>query len=226
MRSGANKRARKREAPRVRRTQARGVATRTRLLAVARSLFSRDGYAAVSRADIARRAGYGMSTVYHHFATKRDILLQLIDEWGVAMPVQRRAAFDIRTALGGDIRGAAREFLRKSVEQLEKGPSFHRVILTEAERDPEVRRRYNAAQHAITTWLVDMTRLGQQTGIISAGRNPEAAALLLHHVIESTLAELVGRRLAGGLRDDVLEELSDMICAYLTGPHGRRPPRS
>jgi hypothetical protein len=28
------------------------------------------------------------------------------------------------------------------------------------------------------------------------------------------------------LRDDVLEELSEMICAYLTGPHGRRPSRS
>jgi len=217
MRSGANKqRARKREAPRVRRTQARGVATRARLLAVARDLFSRDGYAAVSRADIARRAGYGMSTVYHHFADKRDILLALIDEWGLAMPVQRRAAFDIRTALGGDLRRAARGFLRKSAEQIEGGPSFYRVILTEAQRDPEVRRRYDTAQHAITTWLAEMMRLGQQTGIISAKRSPEAAAMLLQHLIESSLTELVGRKRAGGLRERVLEEMADMICAYLT----------
>ena len=216
MRSGANKRARKRELPRVRRSQARGVVTRARLLAVARELFSRDGYAAVSRADIARRAGYGMSTVYHHFADTRGMLLQLIDEWGMAMPVQRRAAFDIRTALGGDLRRAARDFLRKSVEQLEKGPSFYRVILTEAERDPEVRRRYDTAQHAITTWLAEMTRLGQQNGIISAKRNPEAAAALLQHLIESSLTELVGRKLAGDLREQMLEELADMICAYLT----------
>ena len=172
----------------------------------------------MSRGDIARRAGYGMSTVYHHFADKRDILFALIDEWGAAMPVQRRAALDIRTALGGDIARAAREFLRKTADQLESGPSFYRVILTEAERDPEVRRRYEVAQHATTTWLAEMTRLGQQTGIVSAQRKPEATAILLQQVIESSLAELAGRKLAGPLRQSVLDELADMIVAYLTDP--------
>ena len=204
-----------------RRQQARGIATRTRLLEVARGLFARHGYAGVSRADIARRAGYGMSTVYHHFADKREILLALIDEWGLAMPVQRRAALDIRTALGGDVRRAAREFLRKSAKQLEGGPSFYRVILTESERDPEVRRRYAAAQQALIGWIAEMTRLGQQTGIISADRRPEATALLLQHVIESSLAELAGRKAPRRLRDEVLDEMADMIAAYLTADRSR-----
>ncbi|MGH7820834.1 MAG: TetR/AcrR family transcriptional regulator, partial [Candidatus Binatia bacterium] len=180
-----------------------------------RELFAQSGYAAVSRAEIARRAGYGMSTIYHHFADKRDILLQLIDEWGMAMPVQRRAAFDIRTALGGDPRRAAREFLQKSLDQIEKGPSFYRVILTEAERDPEVRRRYETAQHAITTWLADMMRLGQQAGVVRPERAPDAAARLMHHVMESALTDLVTRKLARPAREHALEELTDMICSYL-----------
>jgi AcrR family transcriptional regulator len=197
--------------------------TRARLLAVARELFSRNGYAAVSRADIARRAGYGMSTIYHHFQDKREILLQLIDEWGLAMPVQRRAAFDIRTALGGDPRRAAREFLEKSLDQIEKGPSFYRVILSEAERDPEVRRRYENAQHAITTWLADMMRLGQQAGMVRGERSPEAAARLLHQVMETALTDLVMRKLPRGARDEALEELTDMIYAYLIADRRVRP---
>jgi AcrR family transcriptional regulator len=158
-----------------------------------------------------------MSTVYHHFRDKRDMLLQLIDEWGKTMPVQRRAAFDVRTALEGRPRRAAREFLRKSYEQLRKGPSFYRVIVSEAERDPEVRRRYEAAHQAITMWLVEMTRLGQEAGIVRQDLKPEAAAFLLHHLIESTLTELVSQRLAGDIRDDVLEEVAEMICWYLMG---------
>jgi AcrR family transcriptional regulator len=205
----------KRRRARTRRPQARGFVTRARLLKVARELFSRDGYAAVSRADVAREAGCGMSTAYYHFPSRRSMLLELIDEWGKAMPVQRRAAFDIRTALGGDPRRAARDFLRKSYEALQKGSSFYRVILAEAERDPEVRRRYEAARQAITTWMAEMTHIGQFAGRVRTERKPEATAFLLHHVIESALTELVAHRLGGEFREEVLDELVEMICSYL-----------
>ena len=191
--------------------------TRKRLLEAARELFAREGYSAVSRAAVAKRAGYGMSTIYHHFPDKREMLLQLIDEWGKTMPVQRRAAFDVRTALDGQPRRAARDFLRRSLELLRKGPSFYRVIVSEAERDPEVRRRYDGAHQAITTWMAEMTRLGQETGIVRKEIDPEPAAFLLHNVIESTLTELASQRVGGELREDVLEELAELICWYLMG---------
>ena len=191
--------------------------TRERLLDVARQMFSEDGYAAVSRADIARRAGVGMSTIYHHFPEKKDLLLALIDEWASALPVERRSALDVQTALGGEIRRAARDFLRHSFEQLRHGPSFYRVILTEAERDPEVRRRYELAQRAITNWLAQMVSMGQHGEILLRARRPEPTAFLLHNVIESTLTTLVGRSIDPSFRDEVLDELAEMICWYLTG---------
>jgi len=181
----------------------------------------------VSRADVANRAGYGMGTIYHHFPDKRDMLLQLIDDWGSTMPVQRRAAFDVLTALSGEPRRAAREFLRKSYEQLRKGPSFYRVIVTEAERDPEVRRRLESTHEAITSWIAELTRLAQQAGMARPECKPEAAAFLLHHLIESTLGELVSRRLDRRLRENVIDELAEMICWYLLGAsqdRGSRPP--
>jgi AcrR family transcriptional regulator len=192
------------------------VATRARLLEAARVLFSRRGYEAVSLADVAKRCKVSLSTAYYHFPEKRDLLLELVDQWGKAMPVQRRAAFDIKTALEGDPRRAARQFLERSLEQLERGPSFYRVLVSEAERDPEVRRRYETASQGITVWLTEMMRIGQQTGIVPARRRPEAAAFLLHHLIESALTELAAQRPGAERREDVLEELTDLIAGYLT----------
>jgi AcrR family transcriptional regulator len=197
--------------------QARGIATRARMLEAARELFSRHGYAAVSRADVARRAGCGMGTAYYHFPDKRVLLLELIDEWGRAMPVQRRAAFDVKLALQGQIRRAAREFLRKSHEHLRKRPSFYRVMVSEAARDPEVRRRHDAAHRGITSWMVELMRLAQQSGVVRTQRKVDAAAYLVHHVIESTLAELGGETTSGISPDDVLDELAEMLCWYLMG---------
>jgi len=179
-------------------------------------LFSRDGYAAVSLADVARRAKCSLSTAYYHFPDKRALLLRLIDDWGKAMPVQRRAAFDIRTALDGHPRRAAKDFLKKSLAQLERGPSFYRAILAEADRDADVRHRYEGASRAITVWLTEMMRTGQQAGIVRPERKTEAAAFLLHHTMESVLTELAAQNVAADQRDAIIDELTEMIVGYLT----------
>ena len=65
------------------------------MLKVARELFAAQGYAATSRADIANRAGVGMSTVYHHFPDQREMLVELIEEWGDDLPLRNQSALDI-----------------------------------------------------------------------------------------------------------------------------------
>jgi len=215
---------RHRQGARRRRPQARGVVTRTRLLEVARELFVREGYASVSRADIARHAGCGVNTVYYHFPDTRSMLLELIDEWGTATPVQRRTALDVRTALAGQPRRAVHEFVRRSYDDLRKAASLYRVILAEARRDPEVRRRYESARNAMTGWITDMLRMGQLSGLLRSELKTEAAGLLLHHVLESMLLELVTQPLAEDLRTDVLDQLAEMICAFLLAEPRRPQP--
>ena len=60
----------------VRRPQARGRATRARLLEAAEKLFTRQGYEGSSIGDVALGAGEGVGTVYHHFPDKRALLLE------------------------------------------------------------------------------------------------------------------------------------------------------
>src|SRR5258706_6883868 len=93
------------------RPQARGVATRRRVLIAAESLFARRGYEATAMADVAERAGIGVGTLYHHFPDKRALLLALIDDWGDRELEHRRGRHDVEgflaenppAAFGGDL---------------------------------------------------------------------------------------------------------------------------
>jgi AcrR family transcriptional regulator len=50
---------------------------RARLLAAARGLFARKGFAATTTAEIAARAGVGAGTLFLYFASKEDLLVEL-----------------------------------------------------------------------------------------------------------------------------------------------------
>jgi AcrR family transcriptional regulator len=53
--------------------------TRERMLAAATGLFTTHGWAATGMRDVAREAGTATETVYAHFASKADLLRQVID---------------------------------------------------------------------------------------------------------------------------------------------------
>jgi AcrR family transcriptional regulator len=58
---------------------ARVADTEERILAAARSLFLRDGYAATTLAAVADAAGVGHRTVYVRFGTKAALLKRVVD---------------------------------------------------------------------------------------------------------------------------------------------------
>ena len=71
----------------------RGAATRSGLLSAAREVFTRQGYAQASVADIVARAGASVGSLYHHFSGKADLYLTLYGE------LDRRNAESTRQAV-------------------------------------------------------------------------------------------------------------------------------
>ena len=55
-----------------------GKSTAARVREAALALFARHGYAAVSMREIASEVGVGAGAIYNHFATKQDLLLELM----------------------------------------------------------------------------------------------------------------------------------------------------
>jgi AcrR family transcriptional regulator len=62
-------------------TQSRGEETRTRILDAALEVFARYGYDGAGVAEICRRAGVTKGGFYHHFPSKQDVFLEMLERW-------------------------------------------------------------------------------------------------------------------------------------------------
>ncbi|HTO06474.1 MAG TPA: helix-turn-helix domain-containing protein [Myxococcota bacterium] len=197
------------------RTQARGVATRRRVLQAAESLFARRGYEATSMADVAERASVGVGTLYHHFPDKRALLLALIDDWGDRELAHGRNRHDADRLIGAGARAAFGDDLRASYERLCREGGFYLVLLELAERDSDARQRLNRINQVADERLRDLLALGQKRGVIRAEIDPLAASVLVRRSIEAAATEVFVHRMTDPAPERMLEGLTDMICRYI-----------
>jgi AcrR family transcriptional regulator len=197
------------------RPQARGVATRRRVLQAAELLFARGGYEATGMADVAERAGVGVGTLYHHFPDKRALLLALIDDWGDRELAHARTRHDVDRFLSENARAAFGEDLRNSYERLRREGGFYLILLELAERDSDVRQRLLRINQLADERLRELLALGQKRGVIRAEIDPLAAAVLVRRSIASAATEVFVHRMTDPAPERVLEGLTDMICRYI-----------
>ncbi len=198
-----------------RRRQARGIATRERVLEAAESLFARGGYAGTSIAEIAARAKTSVGTLYHHFPDKRALLLELVDHWGDRAVVRRRSELELERMLGDDPRAAIASDLRRAYEQLRREGGLYLVVLELADRDPEVRRRFQRIEQVGVERMRALIEFGQRRGLMRRDVDPLAAAFLIRHAIDMAATEVLVREVAEPAPERVLEELTNMICRYI-----------
>ena len=71
--------------------QQRALETRNRILKAAEDTFAQTGYDATGVAAICREAGVSKGAFYHHFESKQDIFLQLLQNWLGGMDAQLAA---------------------------------------------------------------------------------------------------------------------------------------
>mgnify|MGYP001221666618 CR=1 FL=1 len=109
----------------------RGAATRSGLLAAARAVFIKEGYAQAGVTEIVARAGASVGSLYHHFAGKADLYLALFDELENSYIERTRNA--VRGAKDAGVTDpmvlfliGARGYLDVSIEQRELARVFAR----------------------------------------------------------------------------------------------------
>jgi AcrR family transcriptional regulator len=62
-------------------TQRRAEVTHSRILEAAAAGFAENGYDGTSVAEICRRAEVSKGAFYHHFASKQDLFMELLERW-------------------------------------------------------------------------------------------------------------------------------------------------
>ena len=206
--------------PSERRTQSRGQATREKLLRVARELFGREGYEGTSIGEVAREAGVGVGTLYHHFADKRALLMELLEREAGETSV------DLVGEDGGPLARAFRapDFRASLIESLRlirklrfQYPAVYLIAVDMARRDPEVAERCRALERKFVEASVVDVQTGLDLGRVRPEIDPEIAAVTVYRSFEAVVREITG---FAGEGDDaraevLMSELADLLARYL-----------
>jgi AcrR family transcriptional regulator len=104
--------------------QAQKDQTQKQLIAVAFDEFSREGFMVTRTSDIAKAAGVSHGTIFVHFATREDLLIAVIEEFG-----HRVAGRMHELANQG---GSVREVLEAHLQGLTEVEAFYRRLVSES----------------------------------------------------------------------------------------------
>jgi AcrR family transcriptional regulator len=176
-----------------------------RLMTAAREVFIQRGYQDATTAEIAQRAGVVESNIYHYFASKRDLLIRVLEAWYAdTLPDYSRFMADYKGAAS-----RLRFLIRHHLRVIHDHPALYRLIVEvrgdrnyRASKIHEMNRRYSAA-------VLEVIEDGVLTGELRADAQAPLVRDLIFAAIEYLVRPYVEGR--GTLSPD---ELADRILDH------------
>jgi AcrR family transcriptional regulator len=187
--------------------KAERIPPRTRILAVARELFYRDGIRAVGVDAIAEAAGTNKMTLYRHFASKDELVADYLRECARLAAAGRDR---LEAEHPGDPLAQLRSWIASMAERLAKADERGCPLVNAAVELPEkthpARRVIEEFKTAERAWLI---RICRASGL----REPELLADELHLLLEGArvTAQSLGR---DGLGERVMRMCDALITAH------------
>ncbi len=194
------------------RTAARSAATRRRIVAAARGLIARGGYAEAQVAAVASRAGVATGTVYRHFPSKADLFAEVFREASQhevdAVAAAAREADDSATAR---LAAAVDTFARRAL----RGRRLAWALIAEPV-DPAVEAERLVFRRAYRDVFADVIEAGVESGELPH-QNAELSGAALVGAIGEALVGPVSPTSAGQEAESVIESLRDFCIRSVTG---------
>ena len=153
---------------------------RDQVLAVAVQLFNEQGYDATSVADVAARLGLTKSALYHHFASKQELLRLALDAALDAL----EEVLDRTLAEPGTASDHLRQVVRGAVDVLTaRQPSVTLLLRVRGNTDveQEALRRRRAFDQRVTA----LVRAAQDEGLVRADIDAAVATRLVFGMVNS-----------------------------------------
>lgn len=202
----------KREPQRRTPRQARSRETRDAIVEAAARLFAERGLRRTTTAQVARLAGVSPGSMYQYFPSKEALVAAIYEREGA-----RQQALLVRlvTELGtDDVPRLIRAFVSHWVELIEQDLALHRVLFEELPRVSGFSAvlPFDAQATQLLTALLSTARARAQP------RDLKMAALLVVRASRYALLALLDGHIEATARQSLIDELSDMIAAYLLLP--------
>lgn len=197
----------------LRSSRARGTRTHDRLRVAGYELFAHKGYEGTSIGDVAALAGVGVGTVYHHFADKRALLLDVLD----GFEAQGQLGDSEGTgALGQalqepDPEAAIRATVRVAVGLVRRRPSLYPTAVELGRRDPDVAACCARIESGHRERLRRAIELGQRLGKVRPEIDPGAVALVLQSLVQSAIPRIAREPHP----EAAIESLAELVCRMI-----------
>jgi AcrR family transcriptional regulator len=157
-----------------------GLLTRDQIVAAARDLFAKDGYAATSTEQVLQRTGISRGALYHHFKNKESLFEAVLDD------------------LERELAGAAAKASAGATDPVAALWAGCASFLTEAAK-PEVRQIVLVDAHSVVGWQkwreieerygLGMLKQGLKA-IAATHEIPDQAVELYAHILLATMIEV------------------------------------
>lgn len=198
-----------------RRTRAQQKADRRQaLLQAARRAFATRGYQQATIAEIAAATGLAVGAVYKHFASKQDLLFEVMRQFYERMIADVEAAVARERSLAGRLRAIVRRQLEAFVEDRDLCRLFIRELrgADDYAQSPlrELNRRY-------TSVLVRVLADGKARGEVRADVDPRVARDMLYGAIEHVAWRSLLRRDRLPV-ETAAEQIASLMLRGLAGP--------
>lgn len=199
-----------------RRSAADAARTRRSILDAATRRFGELGYAATSTAAIAGDAGVSQSALFHHFADKRALFVEVVREAiGAYDDEVRRAALAARTPVDIVLAGC-----RRSLE-LAADPAWTRIVVMDAQvvLDEATLRGMDAATGRATT-LFGLQFL-VSTGDLDPTTDLEALATVIYGALTEAAFD-IARRPGAVPTERIMGVIARLLATHAPAARARR----
>jgi AcrR family transcriptional regulator len=191
--------------------QDRSRATRDAIVEAAARVFAELGLARATTARIAEVAGVGPGSMYQYFPSKDSLVVAIYEREAL----EQHAAFvQMAAELGtDDVAGLVRAFVEWTIRQFELKKDLNRVFLDELPRAGFDHQR--AIDQLASQTVRGLLEIG---GARVRPANRDAAALVVVRAFRYLLISFLTEPLRPEERDAFVDELVDLLSAYLLAP--------
>jgi AcrR family transcriptional regulator len=190
----------------VRRGRPSDPARREAVLEAAKLAFCERGFEAAGVRDIAGRLGLHSGAIYHHFASKEEILYEIVGEvYATSLELLER----VRGIQGSPVM-ALRELMHGHIDNITADPATTELALHEYKSlSPDHARAIDAQHRMYLEGFTELIRAGQEQRLLRPDVNPELATLVTVGALNSTV------RWYRGPASPPVNEVADAFVAIL-----------
>jgi len=203
------------------RREARRLARRKAILAVAAESFFQNGYAGTTMSDIAATLGGSKGTLWSYFPSKEELFAAVLIEATTTYRAELSRILDPRDDVGTSLRHFCVSFLRKVTSPT--AVALHRLVVSEGARFPEVATIFfENAPRGTRGLLADYLRGAMASGQLRAA-DPEVAAHALITLSLSGCHQQIVWGVIGEVTDEMIEKDTAFALDFFLRAYGPTP---